>query len=71
VAHLVQLIFGHRVVLVDLKAAAGAVEDLVLALRDYVLLQLEESLRSSAVAEEWTPDYHVTFALFHVGESVL
>lgn len=57
--------------LVDLKGAAIAVEDLVLALRDYVLFQLAERLCGSTAAAEWTSDYHVTFALFHVGESVL
>lgn len=57
--------------LVELEVAAAAVEELVLALGDDVLLQLAEGLRGAARAHEGTADHHVAFTLLHVGESVL
>lgn len=32
---------------------------------------MAESLRGPATAEEWAPDYHVTFALLDVSKSIL
>ena len=57
--------------LVYFEVAPGAVEDLVLALGDYMLLQLAESLCCATAAEEGAAYYHVTLTLLNVRKSVL
>ena len=70
-SQLVIISFGRGVVLVNFEVAPAAIEDLILTLIDYMLLQLAERLGRATAAKEWTPDNHVALTLSYMRESVL